>query len=165
MLERIAKTNSPRGIKMARRYSRKKGISGSTKPVKKIPSWMRYKEKEIEKLIIKLAKAGESTSEIGMALRDTYGIHSVKAAIGKTISKILAENKLLKEIPEDLMALIKKFIEVKKHLEKNRQDKTAKRGLQLTDSKIRRLVKYYKKSGKLPADWKFEAEKVKMYVE
>jgi len=126
---------------------------------------MRYKEKEIEKLIIKLAKSGNNPSEIGTILRDTYGIHSVKAVAKKKISAILKENNLLKEIPEDLMALIKKFIAVKKHLEKNKQDKTAKRGLQLTDSKIRRLVKYYKKSGRLPKDWKFEAEKVKMYVE
>ena len=126
---------------------------------------MCYKEKEIEKLIIKLAKSGNNPSEIGTILRDTYGIHSVKAVAKKKISAILKENNLLKEIPEDLMALIKKFIAVKKHLEKNKQDKTAKRGLQLTDSKIRRLVKYYKKSGRLPKDWKFEAEKVKMYVE
>jgi len=146
-------------------YSRKKGKSGSTKPIKKMPSWMRYKGKEIEKLIIKLAKVGNPPSEIGMVLRDTYGIHSVKVVAEKKINVILKENGLLKEIPEDLMALIKKFIEVKKHLEKNKQDKTAKRGLQLTDSKIRSLVKYYKKSKKLPADWKFEAEKVKMYVE
>ncbi len=150
---------------MARMHSRDKGKSGSTKPIKKIPSWMRYKEKEIEKLIIKLAKSGNNPSEIGTILRDTYGIHSVKAVAKKKISAILKENNLLKEIPEDLMALIKKFIAVKKHLEKNKQDKTAKRGLQLTDSKIRRLVKYYKKSGRLPKDWKFEAEKVKMYVE
>ena len=126
---------------------------------------MRYKEKEIEKLIIKLAKAGTSASEIGMSLRDIYGIHNVKTATGKSVTQILSENKLAKELPEDLLALIKKLVEVKKHLEKNRQDKTAKRGLQLTESKIRRLIKYYKNSKKLPADWKFNPEKIKMYVE
>ena len=156
---------SQRLIKMARMYSRKKGKSGSTKPIKKVPSWMRYKEKEIEKLIIKMASAGTSASDIGMILRDNYGIPNIKAATGKKITKILADNKLAKEIPEDLMYLIKKFIEVKKHWEKNKQDKTAKRGLQLTDSKIRRLAKYYKKSRKLPADWKFDPTKVKMYAE
>lgn len=150
---------------MARMHSRAKGKSGSTKPIKRIPSWMRYKGKEVEKLIIRLAKSGSTASEIGIMLRDTYGIHDVKAVAGKKITKILTENDLLKELPEDLMALIKRFIDVKKHLEKNKQDKTAKRGWQLTDSKIRRLVKYYKRSGRLPADWKFEAEKVKLYVE
>lgn len=146
-------------------HSRDKGKSGSTKPIKRIPSWMRYKGNEIEKLVIRLAKSGDTSSEIGMTLRDTYGIHDVKAVTGKKITKILEENNLLKELPEDLMALIRNFVEVKKHFEKNKQDKTAKRGLQLTDSKIRRLVKYYKNSGKLPADWKFEAEKVKMYID
>ncbi len=150
---------------MARMHSRKRGKSGSTRPIKRIPSWMRYKGNEIEKLVIRLVKSENTPSEIGMTLRDTYGIHDVKAVTGKNITKILNENDLLKELPEDLMALIRNFIEVKKHLEKNKQDQTAKRGLQLTDSKIRRLVKYYKRSGRLPADWKFEAEKVKMYIE
>ena len=150
---------------MARMHSRDKGKAGSTKPIKKIPSWMRYKASEIEKLIIKFTKAGNTPSEVGMILRDTYGIHSVKAVSKKSITKILLENNLRKELPEDLMALILKFADVKKHIEKNKQDMTAKRGLQLTFSKIRRLVKYYQKSGRLPADWKFEADKVKMYVE
>ncbi len=146
-------------------HSRDKGKSGSTKPIKRIPSWMRYQGKEVEKLIIRLAKAGNTSGEMGMVLRDTYGIHDVRAIANKKITKILRENNLLKEIPEDLMALIKKMVSVKKHLEKNRQDKTAKRGLQLTDSKIRRLIKYYKNSGKLHADWKLETEKIKMYVD
>ena len=102
---------------MARMYSRKKGKSGSTKPIKRVPSWMRYKGNEIEKLVIRLAKSGTTPSEIGMVLRDTYGIHDIKAVAGKRITKILKENDLLKELPEDLMALIINFIDVKKHLE------------------------------------------------
>ncbi|MBT4651125.1 30S ribosomal protein S15 [Candidatus Woesearchaeota archaeon] len=149
---------------MARMHSRDKGKSGSKKPIPKIPSWARYKGPEVEKLIIKLAKVDTTTSEMGMILRDNYGINSVKALTEKTITQILKENKLTKELPEDLMALIVKFVDVKKHLEKNRQDMTAKRGLQLTSSKIRRLMKYYKKTNKLPQDWKFDEEKVKMYL-
>ena len=145
-------------------HSRDKGKSGSKKPIPKIPSWARYKGPEVEKLIIKLAKVDTTTSEMGMILRDNYGINSVKALTEKTITQILKENKLTKELPEDLMALIVKFVDVKKHLEKNRQDMTAKRGLQLTSSKIRRLMKYYKKTNKLPQDWKFDEEKVKMYL-
>ena len=149
---------------MARMHSRDKGKRGSKKPIPKIPSWARYKGPEVEKLIIKLAKVDTTTSEMGMILRDNYGINSVKALTEKTITQILKENKLTKELPEDLMALIVKFVDVKKHLEKNRQDMTAKRGLQLTSSKIRRLMKYYKKTNKLPQDWKFDEEKVKMYL-
>ena len=150
---------------MARMYSRKKGKAKSSKPAKKVPSWAPYKEKEVEKLVIKFAKAGNTTSEIGLALRDGYGIHSVKALTNKKINQILEENNLVKDLPEDLLNLIRKMIEVRTHLDKNRQDMTAKRGLQLTQSKIMRLVKYYKKSKRLPADWKFDRERLKMYLE
>lgn len=151
---------------MARRYSGAKGKSGSKKPVNKAtPSWINYKPKEIEKLVIKLAKAGKPGSQIGMHLRDSYGIPSVKIATEKTVSQILKENKLEKQIPEDLMALIKKSIYLRKHLEKNKKDMASKRGLELTDSKIRRLSKYYIETGRLPENWKFHPEKVKLYVE
>ena len=150
---------------MARMHSRDKGKSGSTKPLKKVPTWAPYKTKEVEKLVIKFARSSLSTSEIGIALRDTYGINSVKALTKKSISDILKENKLEKKLPEDLLNLIRKMIDVKQHLEKNRQDQTAKRGLQLTFSKIRRLVKYYQRTKRLPADWKFDQTRLKMYVE
>jgi len=151
---------------MARMHSRDKGKAGSKKPVRKgMPSWMRYKPKEIELLIVKLAKEGKNASQIGMILRDKYGIPIAKKAAGKKITKILKEHKLLSDIPEDLMALIKKSIAVRKHLEENKQDEPAKRGLILTESKIRRLVKYYKRTGKLAEDWKFEPKKIRLFIE
>ncbi|MBW3003490.1 30S ribosomal protein S15, partial [Candidatus Woesearchaeota archaeon] len=110
-------------------HSRKRGKSGSKKPVKKaVPSWVRYKPKEAEMLIVKLAKEGKTPSQIGMVLRDTYGIPDIRTVMKKKISKILDEKKLLKQIPEDLMALMKKAIAVRKHLEANKQDKSAIRG-------------------------------------
>ena len=48
-------------------------------------------------VIVKLAKEGQSPSQIGLHLRDTYGIPSVRAAIGRKVSKVLAEKSLLKE--------------------------------------------------------------------
>ncbi|RMF54761.1 30S ribosomal protein S15 [Candidatus Woesearchaeota archaeon] len=151
---------------MARMHSRKKGKSGSTKPDKKTkPAWMRYQPKEIELLVVKLAKEGKTASEIGITLRDVYGIPSVKAVTGKHVSDILKAKGLLKEIPDDLMALIRKNVMIKKHLETNFKDMPAKRGLQLTESKIKRLVKYYKKNGKLDPNWKYDPEKIKVIVE
>jgi len=146
-------------------HSRAKGKSGSKRPVKKIPSWAPYKGKEVEKLIIKHAKSGSAPSEIGVILRDTYGINSVKALTEKTITQVLEENNLTKELPEDMLSLIKKLIDINQHMDKNKQDKTALRGQQLTQSKIRRLIKYYKNTKRLPADWKFDQERLKMYVE
>ena len=146
-------------------HSRAKGKSGSKIPSKKIPSWAPYKEKEVEKLIIKYGKSEKSSSEIGMILRDSYGINSVKALTGKKITAVMSENKLEKNLPEDLLNLIKKMVGVKQHREKNRQDQTAKRGELLTSSKIRRLVKYYKSTSKLPADFNLDMNRLKIYLE
>jgi len=150
---------------MGRMHSPGKGQSGSKKPVKKVPSWAPYKEAEVEKLVIKYAKAGKTSAEIGLVLRDAYGINSVKAVTGKNITTILAENKLSKKLPEDMMSLIKKLIDIKAHLEKNKHDETANRGLILTVSKLNRLVKYYKKSKRLAGDWKLDQDRLKMYLE
>jgi small subunit ribosomal protein S15 len=102
---------------------------------------------------------------IGLILRDSYGIPDVKHVTGKSISKILEEKKIAPKIPEDLMSLIKRAIAIRKHMEENRQDMSALRGLQLTESKIKRLVKYYKVARKLPVDWKYDVKSVKLYAE
>lgn len=151
---------------MARMHSRKKGVSGSTKPViKKVPSWVTYKPAEVEMLISKLAKEGKKGSEIGMYLRDVYGIPDVKVMTGKKINQIIEEKNLQGEMPEDLLALIRKAALLQKHLEDNHKDNTGKRGLTLTESKIFRLSKYYKESGKLPATWKYDPKKISFYAE
>lgn len=145
-------------------HSRKKGKSGSTQPVKAVPSWAPYKGKVVEKLVLKYSKAGKSTSEIGMILRDSYGINSIKALTDKKVTQILESNDIKPELPEDLLNLIKRLVNIKAHREKNRQDMTAKRGDLLTTSKIRRLVKYYQKSGRLPVGWKLDYNRLKMYL-
>jgi small subunit ribosomal protein S15 len=151
---------------MARMHSRKKGKAGSKKPIRtQTPSWNRYKPKEVELLIVKLAKEGLKPSQIGMHLRDTYGIPDSSLITHKTVSAILEEKHLLGQIPEDLFAMIRKAILIKKHIEENKQDMTAKLGLQLAESKVKRLVRYYKKSKRLPADWKYDPEKIKIYVQ
>lgn len=151
---------------MARMYSRKKGKSGSKTPLKKAkPIWLRYKPKEVELLIVKLAKERKTPSQIGLSLRDVYGIPDTKIITKKSITAILKEHKLLKQIPEDLTFLIKKRIALEKHLEENKQDKTSLRGLQITESKIKRLVKYYKKTKKIPVGWKYDPKSVRIYIE
>lgn len=150
---------------MARMYSRRRGKSGSNKPVKKTAIWVRYKPKEIELLIMKLAKEGRSASEIGLFLRDSYGIPNVKSITGKRVTEMLKEKGLSKKLPEDLLSLIKRSVAIRKHIEENHKDMTALRGLQITESKMRKLIKYYKATKVLPLDWKFDAKSVRMYVE
>jgi len=58
------------------------------------------------------------------------------------------------EIPEDLYHLIKKAVAVRKHLERNRKDKDSKFRLILIESRVHRLARYYKRTKKLPPNWK-----------
>ena len=144
---------------MARMHAR--GKSGSKKP---LVSKIKPDPKKVEELVVKLGKEGLSTSMIGMVLRDSYGIPDVKGATGKKILKILEEHKLAPEYPEDLMNLMKKAVNLKKHLDKNKHDIHNKRALQLIESKINRLIKYYKRIGKLPQTWKYSYEQAKLLV-
>lgn len=151
---------------MARMYSRKRGKSGSSKPLTASKaSWVRYKAKEVELLIVKLAKEGKNSAAIGTTLRDSYGIPDVKSLTNKRITQILSEKKLTGDLPEDILSLMKRAVIVRKHLVANHKDRTAKRGMQLTEAKINRLAKYYKKTKKLPVDWKYDPDKIRLVTE
>ncbi len=140
---------------MARIHARVKGKSGSHRPVVKDLSFVTMTKKEVETLIVKLAKEDVKSSVIGLTLRDSYGIPDVKALTGKSIGDILKGANLVAQIPEDLNALVVKAVALKKHLESNKKDLHNKRGLILIVSKIRRLSKYYKKTGRIPQNWSY----------
>jgi len=141
---------------MARTHARVKGKSGSTRPVVADLSFVKYNKKEVETLIVKLVKEDDiKPSKVGLILRDTYGVPSVKLVTGKSISKILEENKLSLLVPEDLAALVVKIKKLKKHLELNSRDTHNKRGLILLESKLRRLVKYYKNNGRIENNFSY----------
>ena len=142
---------------MARMHSRKKGKSGSSRPVKVDLSFVKFKPKEIEKVICDLKKNdGLKKSQIGLFLRDTYGIPNIKKLCGESISKILEKNKIVVKIPEDLQCLIEKRNKLIKHLKNNSRDIHNKRGLKLIESKIRRISTYYKRNGKLDVSWRMK---------
>lgn len=134
---------------MGRMHSNKKGKSRSKKPLVSNISWVRYPPKEVELLITKLAKEGLTSSHIGVILRDSYGIPNVKSLINKNLTDFLKEKGLISNISEDISSLSKSVNILKKHLEVNKHDMNALRGLQLTNSKIKRLEKYYNRSGKI----------------
>ncbi|MGQ9720848.1 MAG: 30S ribosomal protein S15 [Candidatus Jordarchaeum sp.] len=150
---------------MAKMHSRAKGKSGSTRPaVLKPPEWSNQTPEWVTDKIVELAKAGQSPSMIGLVMRDQYGVPLVKAVLGKSISDIIKENGLAPSLPEDLNNLIKKAVSVRKHLEENPKDLHSKRGLQEAEAKIQRLSRYYKKSGVLPADWKYEPDRAAILI-
>ena len=151
---------------MARMHARRKGKSGSTRPIrKKHPEWSSLNPREIESHVIDLAKQSKSTSEIGLILRDQYAAPDIKLATGKKVSKILEKNNMSPEIPEDIRNLIGTALSLRKHLETNKNDLHNKRSLHLTESKIRRLTGYYHSKNKLPEGWKYDPQQAKLMFE
>ncbi len=149
---------------MARMYARKRGKSGSKKPLKKA-KWVEHSKEEVERLVVKFSKEGLQSARIGLILRDQYGIPSVKDITGKSITQIMAENNVAPKMPEDIFNLLKRAVNLRKHMEKNKKDYHSKRGLEQIESKIRRLAKYYIRTGKLNEGWKYDPERAKLIVE
>merc|ERR1719393_403631 len=119
------------------------------------PSWLKTSSQEVVDQILKLARKGHTPSQIGVILRDSHGIPQVGSVTSSKVLRILKGHGLAPEIPEDLYFLIKKAVNVRKHLEKNRKDKDSKFRLILIESRIHRLSRYYKRSKVLPPNWKY----------
>lgn len=150
---------------MARIHARRRGKSGSKRVYRDSPpDWVDMSPEEVEKKVVELYIEGYEPSMIGMILRDRYGIPSVKQITGKKIQKILKEKGVEIRYPEDLKSLIKKALRLRAHLEIHRKDKHNRRGLQLIEAKIWRLSNYYKEKGVLPADWKYDPERLKIEI-
>lgn len=150
---------------MARMYSRRRGKSKSTHPLRTSPpDWIDMSVEEIEQKIVDLQGQGYSSAMIGTILRDSYGIVDVKLVTGKRITKILEEKGKTRNIPEDLENLIVKALKLRKHLDANPKDLHNKRALQLTESKVRRLVKYYIKKHVLPEEWRYKPETMEVLI-
>ena len=147
---------------MARMHSRKHGKHGSKKPPKRRHSWMIYEREEIEQIIKKLAKDGKSNAEIGLVLRDQYGIPDVRA-LGLRVSKV-SNTVVQKEVPDDMYNLMKRAVDLHAHLNQHRGDAKAIHGVELMESKIRRLGKYYARKGKLPKGWRYSKEQARLLV-
>lgn len=139
---------------MARMHTRKRGKSKSRKVYgQEKPDWIQFSNDEVEKMIVDMKKSGTSKSDIGIKLRDQYGIPGVKTVLGRKIGSVLKDAGVVDPVPEDLMNLIRKYQNVSKHVEANSKDHSNKRGQMLLMAKILRLVKYYKRVGYLSREW------------
>lgn len=146
-------------------YSRRKGKSGSTRLNRKEkPSWLVMEAEEAEQIIIDLWKQDKSSSEIGMVLRDQHAVPDVTLITHKKIMQTINDHEMAPNVPEDMRNLIIKALGLRMHLAENKKDVHNKRALQLTESKIRRLVKYYRKTGALPADWVYRPDTAEMLI-
>jgi len=77
----------------------------------------------------------------------------------------MEENKLYPEYPEDLMNLFRNVVNLREHLARNKADKSSVKSLENLESKIRRLLKYYVREGKISKDFIYDPEKVKLIVQ
>jgi small subunit ribosomal protein S15 len=142
---------------LARIHAHTHGKSHSTRPISYTsPSWINQNS-ELSTIIVQLSKDGLSPSEIGVRMRDQYGVPLIKPILGKGINKVLQENNSTSEMAEDLNQLVQKALALQKHLKVHNTDKRNIRSLELIEAKIHRLSKYYKKKGKIAQSWKYAA--------
>jgi ribosomal protein S15P/S13E len=98
----------------------------------------RLTSEEYERKVIELSKKGLTAEKIGEELKK-HGIYSIE--YNKKISKILGNN----YVSPDLKNTEQKLKKIEEHLEKNKQDKKAKRERSRVFSQIRKIKKYLKK--------------------
>ncbi len=130
-------------------HTRRRGSSGSDRPVAdEPPEWSDVEAGDVEDRVVELAEQGYSPSQIGLKLRDEgvtgTPVPDVKLVTDKKMTEILEENDAGPDVPEDLENLMERAVRLREHVDENPQDKQNKRALQNTESKVRRLVNYYR---------------------
>ena len=103
------------------------------------PTWVKMKETELKEVIKKLSEK-HSPSQIGIILRDQYGIPTTKV-FGKKLKEYLKEVGI--ERNEDLENAEKKVTNLKEHLKNNITDRSAKHKLQHAQSRLNIVKKYF----------------------
>ncbi|GAB3416994.1 30S ribosomal protein S15 [Haloparvum alkalitolerans] len=125
------------------------------------PEWSDVDAEDIESRVVELAEQGHEPAVIGLKLRDEgvkgTPIPDVKLATGKKVTEILEENDAAGDLPSDLRNLMERAVNLREHMAENQQDHQNKRALQNTESKIRRLVDYYR-GDQLDEDFVYDYE-------
>ena len=151
---------------MARMHSKGKGTSGSSKPNNNTaPSWSESDKETVEELILKYANEGHSSAKIGSLLRDMHAVPDVRLVMGERISQTLSRNNLDSTYPEDMMNLMRKALSLIDHLSSNKKDLHNRRQLELCESRLRRLAKYYVGTGRISSTWTYKRDQLRLMVE
>ena len=151
---------------MARMHSKGKGTSGSSKPNNDTaPSWSESDKGTVEELILKYANDGHSSAKIGSLLRDIHAVPDVRLVMGERISQTLSRNNLDSTYPEDMMNLMRKALSLIDHLSSNKKDLHNRRQLELCESRLRRLAKYYVRTGRISSTWTYKCDQLRLMVE
>ena len=151
---------------MSRLHSGRKGRSGSTRPFPLTrPTWVTLDPEEVVEEAVKLAKSGQNAAQVGTALRDSFGVPSVRAVTGQRLTPLLRSKGVASELPDDLQALLKRVVHLQRHLAQHPYDTSNRRGLELMESRIRRLAHYYRQRKLLPENWSYTAASAVLQVE
>ncbi|MDO8459577.1 MAG: hypothetical protein Q7S74_00565 [Nanoarchaeota archaeon] len=104
----------------------KEGIKVTNPSKEGVPSWVKMKQADLEKIVVELAKKGETPAKIGLILRDKHGIPKARL-LGKKVTKILRDAGVDFKTEEDI---IKERVEkLRVHLSKHKHNHTAARSL------------------------------------
>ncbi len=147
-------------------HSKGKGASGSSKPHSTSPpEWSNSDKKEIEQLIAQLSDEGHTNASIGTILRDKHGVPNVRLVTGERISQTIDRIGKDSGLPEDLMSLMRRALRLIDHLTLNSKDVHNRRQLELCESKIRRLSRYYRENNRIDSDWTYKRDQLRLMVE
>ena len=137
----------------------------SKRPKRKEPAeWVELSKEEILEIVRGLARKGVPPSKIGLILRDQYGVPSFKAQTGMKLMVFLRKENLYKGFPEDLLSLLRKAVRMHQHLQEHKRDVHNKVRYEHLVSQINTLLRYYKRKGLVPKDWKYSPEAASLLV-
>ena len=150
-------------------HTRRRGTSDSDKPVTdEPPEWSDVDPEDVEERVVELAEQGHDPSVIGLKLRDEgvkgTAVPNVKLVTDKKVTEILEDHDADPDLPEDLRNLMERAVGLRDHMERNPGDAQNKRALQNTESKIRRLVDYYR-GDELDESFTYEYDEAKELLE
>ncbi len=151
---------------MSRIHSGRKGRAGSHRPYPLVrPEWVTLSAEEVTAQAVQLAKGGRSAAQVGLVLRDGFGVPLSRAVTGQRLGALLAEAGVKPELPDDLEALLKRVVHLQRHLASHPNDLANRRGLTLMESRIRRLARYYRQHRRLPDSWRYSSAGAALQVE
>ena len=149
---------------MARLHTKRHGKAKSRKPMPENSEAPQMKGADIEKLIVDYSKQGMKPAMIGETLKRKHSIKYPKQALGKRMGKVLEDNDVHSTIPYDMLDLMSKAVNMHKHMDSNKQDIHNRIRLGRIEAKIWRLTKYYIRTGKLPAGWRYNAKQAELII-
>ncbi len=148
-------------------HTKSKGKSKSRKPITekgKPPEGLDLSPAQVEALVVDYYKQGVRPAMIGEMLKKEKGVADIEQVTGKRLMRILKEHGHAGQVPPDMLDLISKAVNLRKHIERNKRDTHNTIRLKRIESKIWRLTKYYIRKGDLPTAWRYDPRTAELLI-